>query len=65
MLSIGHNQALATATEPIFITEGAIDALSIMEAGHIAIGLGGVDKPTQPFIISLDGDKAGETAAQQ
>jgi replicative DNA helicase len=74
--AIFNRKILATAKEPIFITEGAIDALSIMEAGHIAIGLGGVDKskliqaieeyrPTQPFIISLDGDKAGETAAQE
>ena len=72
--AIFNRKALATATEPIFITEGAIDALSIMEAGHIAIGLGGVDnskliqaiaeyKPTQPFIISLDGDKAGTEAS--
>lgn len=74
--AIFNRKAIATANEPIFIVEGAIDALSIMEAGHIAIGLGGVDKsklidaireykPTQPFIISLDGDKAGETAAQE
>ncbi len=74
--AIFNRKALATATEPIFIAEGAIDALSIIEAGHIAICLGGVDmsklidaidkyKPTQPFIISLDGDKAGETAAQE
>ena len=74
--AIFNRKALVTAKEPIFITEGAIDALSIMEVGHIAIGLGGVDKsklidaidkykPTQPFIISLDGDKAGETAAQE
>ena len=72
--AIFNRKALATATEPIFITEGAIDALSIIEAGHIAIGLGGVDKskliqaieeykPTQPFIISLDGDKAGTEAS--
>ena len=72
--AIFNRKALATATEPIFITEGAIDALSIIEAGHIAIGLGGVDKskliqaieeykPTQPFILSLDGDKAGTEAS--
>ena len=72
--AIFNRKALAAATEPIFITEGAIDALSIIEAGHIAIGLGGVDKskliqaieeykPTQPFIISLDGDKAGTEAS--
>ena len=72
--AIFNRKAIATAKEPIFITEGAIDALSIIEAGHIAIGLGGVDKskliqaieeykPTQPFILSLDGDKAGTEAS--
>ncbi len=60
---------------PIFITEGAMDALSIEEVGSQAIGLNGTsnisklldklksieDKPI--LIISLDNDGPGEDAA--
>ena len=35
-----NSKALQTATKPIFIVEGEIDALSIIEAGGEAIGLG-------------------------
>jgi replicative DNA helicase len=64
-------------SEPIFIAEGEIDALSIIEAGGQAIGLGGVNniellkaeidtnKTTQPIILCLDNDTAGETANQK
>ena len=63
--------ALETASKPIFIVEGEIDALSIIDVGGEAIGLGSVTmiksfirtvtekKPKQPFIIALDNDKAG------
>jgi len=59
---------------PVFIVEGAIDALSIAEVGGEACALGstsGVDKfldmvgrerPTVPLILSLDNDKAGKDA---
>lgn len=65
-------KALVTATQPIFIVEGEIDALSIIDVGGDAIGLGSVtmikalirtveqERPTQPFIIALDNDQAGE-----
>ena len=64
-----NNEILTTATKPIFIVEGEIDALSIMTVGGEAIGLGSinmvdrfltdyVDKnpPTQPLIVALDND---------
>jgi replicative DNA helicase len=72
---IFNGQALETAQRPIFITEGEIDALSIIEAGGEAAGLGSTQnthklldllrdhKPIQPLIIALDNDEAGEAAA--
>ena len=56
------------ATQPIYVVEGEIDALSIIDAGGEAIGLGSINfvgqflgyvkdhKPKQPFIISLDNE---------
>lgn len=68
-------QALQTAQKPIVITEGEVDALSIIEAGGEAIGLGSASNvnkqlkalekvsPTEyPFIIALDNDEAGHKA---
>ena len=64
-------KALERATKPIIIVEGEIDALSIIDAGGEAIGLGSVNqaktllemlktvKPKAPLIISLDNDDAG------
>ena len=58
-------------TVPVFVVEGALDALSIHEVGGAACALGsasGVDKfvelldcepPTVPLLLSLDNDKAG------
>lgn len=58
--------------KPIFVVEGEIDALSVMEVGGEAIGLGGVGNISkllkrlenamlkQPLIISLDNDSAGQ-----
>lgn len=63
---IFNYKALQTATTPIFITEGEIDAMSIEEVGGAAVGLGSLDnvplllklldtmKPAQPLIIALD-----------
>lgn len=64
---------------PIFLTEGEIDALSIIEVGGKAIGLGSVSQADRfiktlkrnvepeicpPIILALDNDKAGrETSA--
>ena len=59
---------------PIFIVEGEIDALSIIEAGGEAIGLGSAGnvsklleilktkKPKKAFIIALDNDDTGRKA---
>ena len=70
-------EALRTATEPIFITEGEIDAMSIYEAGGIAVALGGISNiksfadaaaeipQTQPYIIALDNDTPGERASTE
>lgn len=58
--------------KPAFVVEGEIDALSIIEAGGQAIGLGSADNyhklmaqvlkktPTQPLILALDTDDAGQ-----
>lgn len=72
--SIFNKETLQKAEKPIFVTEGEIDALSIITAGGEAIALGSVSnigkfleiigelKPVQPLIISLDSDEEGERA---
>ena len=66
-----NSRALWEAQKPIFVVEGEIDALSIIEVGGEAIALGGVGKnalrlllekrkPVQPLILALDNDKVGE-----
>ena len=69
------NTEALKAGKPVFIVEGEIDALSIIDAGGEALALGSTankDKlltllkeqpPTQPLLIALDNDKAGEKAA--
>lgn len=66
--------ALKEATTPVFIVEGEIDAMSIIEAGGEAVALGSVsminaflkavitDKPAQPLIVALDNDGSGKKA---
>lgn len=62
---------------PLYIAEGELDALSIIEAGADAIGLGGTsnigkllkelasNRPEKGFILALDNDQPGkETAAK-
>ena len=63
--------------KPIFIVEGEIDALSIMEVGGVAVGLGGVSnaeklvdklkdkKLERPLILALDNDSAGKRAQDE
>lgn len=70
-----NKEALKVAKKPVFIVEGEIDALSIIEVGGEAIALGTTTKinsflellrkhpPTQPLIISLDNDEAGRKAS--
>ncbi len=65
------------ADQPIFIVEGEIDALSIMEVGGVAVGLGGVSnaeklvdklkdkKLERPLILALDNDSAGRKAQDE
>ena len=63
-----------TTDRPVFIVEGAIDALSVMEVGGLAIGLNSTNntrlliasleaQPTKKtLVLSLDRDKAGRSA---
>lgn len=76
-IEIFNKEALQTAQQPVFITEGEIDALSVIEAGGEAVALGSAayvrklldliksDRPKQPLIVALDNDNAGEKAAQE
>lgn len=60
---------------PVFITEGSLDALSIIQCGGQAAALGGVSNtglmsalldrvtPAVPFVLALDNDEAGRAAA--
>lgn len=69
--------AIHAADKPIFVVEGEIDALSIIEAGGEAVALGSTSNvgklleaikgntPAQPLIIALDNDGAGEKAAHE
>lgn len=70
-------KAVKGATSPIVITEGELDALSIIEIGGVAIGLGSTSnteklieevknrKPSQPLIIALDNDEPGRKASEE
>lgn len=63
--------ALQNAETPIFLTEGEIDAMSIIDVGGEAMALGTTtmtkkflslveeQKPVQPLILALDNDDAG------
>lgn len=66
---IFNKRAVQEAHSPIIVVEGEIDALSIIDAGGEAVGLGSIahvgafleyvkkHKPAQPLILSLDNDK--------
>ena len=70
-------EVLQEAAGPVFIGEGAINALSIIEAGGEAVALGSaamagrmldclkVMKPAIPLLITLDNDKTGNEAASK
>ena len=63
--------------KPIFIVEGEIDALSIIDVGGKAIGLGTISKigeflkvlektkPAAPLVLALDNDAAGKSACDK
>lgn len=74
---IYNTKAIKNAQKPIFIVEGELDALSIIEVGGEAVALGSTanyrrllkllesNKPAQPLIISLDNDAEGQKAADE
>lgn len=76
-IQLFNRRALQEATAPIFVVEGELDALSIIEVGGEAVALGTTTKskafietvktapPAQPLIIALDNDEAGEKTARQ
>lgn len=65
-------RVLETNQEPVFVVEGEIDALSIIELGYNALALGSTsnyekfldyvkeNKPACPLLISLDADDSGQ-----
>lgn len=66
------------AEQPVIVTEGIIDALSIIEVGGNAIGLGSADNSRilfeevkkrkgtiPPLVLSFDNDAAGQRAAAE
>ena len=71
-----NSKALKTASKPIFIVEGELDALSLIEAGGEAVALGSIAyiraflelvkklRPTQPLLISLDNETEPEKQAR-
>lgn len=65
------NHEALSGDAPVFVTEGAIDALSIYEAGGVAIALEGSgtskliqllekEKPKKPLILAPDKDEVGQ-----
>lgn len=76
-IEIFNKKALYNANKPIFVTEGELDALSIIEVGGEAIGIGSISMrkklikmvmekpPIQPLIIAMDNDEAGAKASME
>lgn len=74
---IFNSQALQEAQKPVFIVEGELDALSIIDVGGEAVALGSTSnkralltmlerqKPSQPLIIAMDNDEAGSKANRE
>jgi len=74
---IFNEDALNNPSQPIFVVEGEIDAMSIIQVGGEAVGLGSltmiekfldsVEKilPNQPLIFALDNDKGGSEAGNK
>ena len=71
-----NSKALKTASKPIFIVEGELDALSLIEVGAEAIALGSIAyirafieivkkiSPSQPLLIALDNETEPEKQAR-
>lgn len=77
-INLFNLKAAYQADKPVFIVEGEIDALSILEVDGQAIGLGSVSNiarlleelqeesnPDTLFLISLDNDKTGDEHVEQ
>lgn len=76
-IQLFNRKALQEAKKPVFVVEGELDALSIIEVGGEAVALGTTTKvksllellktkkPEQPLIIALDNDEAGEKAYKE
>lgn len=74
---IFNSRALYSSIRPVFVVEGELDALSIIEVGGHAVGLGSTSnykqlvnmiedqKPTQPLILALDSDEEGRKTEEQ
>lgn len=74
---IFNSKALYTASKPVFIVEGELDALSIIDIGGEAVALGSTanrralltmlesQRPAQPLIIAMDNDEAGSKANRE
>lgn len=74
---IFNHKALQNAQSPIFVTEGELDALSIIEVGGEAVAIGSIsninlfieelkkNKPTQPLVLALDNDAKGQEAQEK
>ena len=71
---IFNASAIEKATTPIFIVEGEIDAMSIIEVGGEAVALGTsndkkllalLGSQTQPLILALDNDDAGRKCEER
>lgn len=74
LYEVGINAWFSGGSDYVFVTEGQIDAMSFMEIGLDAIGLGGVneisklverlkEKPCNKILVlALDNDKAGRRA---
>lgn len=72
-----NTDALKQTLKPVFIVEGELDALSIIDAGGVALGLVGVanigkliqavkeNPPKVPLIICPDNDEKGQEAAER
>lgn len=70
-------EALQKSKKPVFIVEGELDALSIIDVGGEAVALGSTNKakdllellkaqkPTQPLILALDNDEHGDKASKE
>lgn len=73
---IFNPRAIREAASPIFVVEGEIDAMSIIDVGGEAVGLGSLSnarkllaelekqRPAQPLIIALDNEQKPETQAK-